>query len=193
MNYRIAWVVLGLTFAPALAPAREPSADTGSSAPSSAERTLPTGGLSLAGLVGNGFEDGVNVGFGARAGYGFDRVYVGGTLVYHLGETRKANTLGGSEDVSVNVWYFGGEVGYDLAAGPLRVRPYGGVGMGTARGCLGSSCDTESRAYIAPGIVGLYPLSDRLFAGVDARFVVPLDDDSDFDHFGLFATVGGYL
>lgn len=193
MKNRIAVVVLGLTCAPAFAQAKEPASDTGQSPPRAEQHTLPTQGLSLAGLVGNGFEDGVNVGFGARVGYGFDRVYVGGTLVYHLGETRKANTLGGSEDVSVNVWYFGGELGYDLAAGPLIVRPYGGVGMGTARGCLGGTCDTESRAYLAPGVTALYPLSDRLFAGVDARFVVPLDDDSDFDHFGLFATVGGYL
>jgi hypothetical protein len=193
MKHRIAIPLLAIALAPSLARAEDPPPDTSSTAPHEGHASLPTDGLSLAGLAGNGFEDGVNVGFGARLGYGFNRLYLGGTFVYHLGESRDANVLGQSEDVSVNIWYFGGEVGYDVAAGPLLVRPYAGLGMGTARGCFGSACDTESRAYIAPGVAALFPLSDRLFAGGDARFVVPLDDDSDFDHFGLFATVGGYL
>jgi hypothetical protein len=66
--------------------------------------------------------------------------------------------------------------------------------MGTARGCFGDICDTESRAYLAPGVAALFPVAERVFVGADARFVIPMDDDnSDFDHFALFATVGGYL
>jgi hypothetical protein len=96
--------------------------------------------------------------------------------------------------VSVNIYYFGGEIGYELPAGPLVLRPYLGAGLGTARGCINDICDTESRAYLAPAAALLYPLSDQVFAGGDARYLIPLDDDdSDFDHFALFATVGGYF
>jgi hypothetical protein len=47
---------------------------------------------------------------------------------------------------------------------------------------------------VAPGAALLFPLSSTIFAGGDARFVIPLDDDdSDFDHLALFATIGGYF
>ena len=190
----MASVLTALVLSSSLANAEPPPPDASSNAPAEERLKLSSDGLSIAGLAGNGFEDGVNFGFGARLGYGFDRLYLGGTFVYHLGEEREASALGLSADVSVNIWYFGGEVGYDFPAGPVIVRPYGGLGMGTARGCVGDTCDTESRAYIAPGVALLVPVSERLFVGGDARFVVPLDDDeNNFDHFGLFATVGGYL
>lgn len=173
------------------AAAAEPPPDVPSDAESPA---TAASGLSAAGLVGNGFEDGVNFGVGARLGTALQRVYLGGTFVYHFGEERTATMLGHQADVSVNIYYFGGEVGYDLFAGPLIVRPYAGLGLGTARGCIEDTCDTESRAYLAPGAAALYPLSERVFAGGDARYVIPLDDDgSDFDHLALFATLGGYF
>ncbi|MCA9596757.1 MAG: hypothetical protein KC776_25755 [Myxococcales bacterium] len=167
------------------APAKK---DTPSTQDSDAS-TAAGDGWSAAALLGNGFEDGVKLGAGARAGVSLSRLYLGGTFVYHFGESRSAGALGGS-DVSVNIWYFGGEAGYDFAAGPVLLRPYGGFGVGTARGCVGSTCDTDSRMYVAPGVALIAPLSDSFFAGGDARFVVPLDDNSDFDHFALFGFAG---
>lgn len=191
-SFRIATALILVT---QLAASAEPPADDASSSPPAAsDAAARTNGLSAAGLVGNGFEDGVNLGVGARLGYELERVYLGGTFVYHFGEERSASAFGFTRTVSVNVYYFGGELGYDLSAGPLVARPYVGLGIGTARGCIDSACDTESRAYVAPGAAVLYPVADRIFVGADARYVVPLDDDgSDFDHFALFATVGGYF
>ncbi len=169
------------------------SADT-AAAPSDGAASAPNdSGWSAAALAGNGFEDGVNMGVGARLGVTTSRLYLGGTFVYHFGETRTATLLGSSADVSVNIWYFGGEAGYDFSAGPVVLRPYGGFGIGTARGCIGNVCDNDSRAYIAPGLALIAPLSDSVFVGGDARFVVPLDDDSDFDHFGLFGFAGAHF
>lgn len=186
----LAWGVL----ATHAANAAEPPADVASGTEPPASDDDVRRGVSAAGLVGNGFEDGVQLGVGARLGYNLDRVYIGGTFVYHFGESREASAFGVREDVSVNVYYFGAELGYDLSAGPLTLRPYAGFGNGTARGCIGDVCDTDSRAYIAPGAALLYPLTPAIFAGGDARFVIPLDDDgSDFDHLALFATVGGYF
>lgn len=177
----------------ATALAQEPPPD----APSEAAAPPPAAlgkGLSAAGLIGNGFEDGVNLGIGARLGYNLERIYLGGTFVYHFGESRDASVLGSSYDVSVNVYYFGGELGYDFAAGPVLIRPYAGFGSGTARACVEDTCDSESRAYIAPGGALLYPVHQTIFVGADARFVIPLDDDeNDFDHLALFATLGGYF
>ena len=167
------------------------SADAATTPEASSATARQFDGWSAAVLAGNGFEDGVNVGFGGRLGMNLEQLYIGGTGMYHLGESRSSSFLGRSQDVSVNIYYFGGEAGYDFAAGPVILRPYGGFGLGTARGCINDTCDTESRAYIAPGLSVLASVSQSLFVGGDARFVVPLDDDgSDFDHFGLFAFAG---
>ncbi|HMR08623.1 MAG TPA: hypothetical protein PKA88_22735 [Polyangiaceae bacterium] len=174
-------------------PVEAPAPQSDAATPTAADATDARGfdGWSAALLAGNGFEDGVNVGFGGRLGMNAERLYLGGTFVYHLGESRSATFLGQTQEASVNIYYFGGEAGYDFAAGPVVLRPYGGFGLGTARGCLNDTCDTESRAYIAPGLAVLASVGGSLFVGGDARFVVPLDDDgSDFDHFGLFAFAG---
>ena len=86
-----------------------------------------SGGLSAAVLAGDGFKDGLNLGFGARVGYNIDKIYVGGTFVYHLGKSEDFGTLSSK----ANVYYFGAEGGYDLPAGPVVVRPYLGVGYAT--------------------------------------------------------------
>ena len=165
----------------------EASTDGGSGATGGGGTERGTHG-SAALLLGNGFEDGVNLGIGARAGAHLDALYLGGTFVYHFGESRSSTFLGQRLEASVNVYYFGGEVGYELPAGPVVLRPYAGLGLGTARGCLGDSCDTESRVYVAPGLVLLYPVGP-VQIGADVRYVQPLDDDgTNFDHFGLFAT-----
>jgi hypothetical protein len=174
---------------PAQAPA--PQSDAAAASTPAATDARYFDGWSAALLAGNGFEDGVNVGFGGRLGLNAKQLYLGGTFVYHLGESRSATFLGQTQEASVNIYYFGGEAGYDFAAGPVVLRPYGGFGLGTARGCINDTCDTESRAYIAPGLSVLASVSESLFVGGDARFVVPLDDDgSNFDHFGLFAFAG---
>jgi hypothetical protein len=167
------------------------TSDTAAPATDSAAAAPSESGWSAAALAGNGFEDGVNMGAGARLGLTTSRLYLGGTFVYHFGESRSATLLGQSADVSVNIWYFGGEAGYDFFAGPVILRPYAGFGIGTARGCIGNVCDTDSRAYLAPGVALIAPLSDAFFVGGDARYVVPLDDNnSNFDHFGLFGFAG---
>ncbi len=185
------WVAAPAASAQEATDSTTPTADSATTPQASPADARYFDGWSAALLAGNGFEDGVNVGFGGRLGMNAERLYLGGTFVYHLGESRSATFLGQTQEASVNIYYFGGEAGYDFAAGPVVLRPYGGFGLGTARGCLNDTCDTESRAYIAPGLTVLASVGGSLFVGGDARFVVPLDDDgSNFDHFGLFAFAG---
>jgi hypothetical protein len=162
----------------------------------------PTAGHGSAGvLLGNAFKDGLNIGIGARGGYTLPmNLYIGGTFVYHLGNS--TSTPFG--DVKVNAYYFGAEVGYDLAAGPVVIRPYGGLGyatfiiktpaidLGQFGSVPGTSASTSKFAFW-PGATLLYPLGGA-FIGADARFLLITDSkDANGDSlnaFSLFATAG---
>jgi len=147
--------------------------------------TASAAGPSAALLVGDGFKDGFNLGFGARGGITLPmNVYVGGTLVYHLGKSD--STPAG--DVGFRIFYLGAEGGYDVSAGPLTVRPYLGLGYASATATAFGVSASQGKAAIWPGAVALFPIGN-LFVGADARFVAVIDA-SDASAFSLFATVG---
>src|SRR5260221_9553909 len=133
--------------------------------PAQAEASPTAGHASAAALLGNGFKDGVGIGLGVRGGYTLPmNVYVGGTFIYHLGKS-EATPFG---DIKVNIYYFGGEVGYDIAAGPAVVRPYLGLGPATAIGTIPainlggatipSQSTSDTKFGFWPGVTGLYPI-----------------------------------
>ncbi len=150
----------------------------------------PSAGL----LVGNGFKDGYNVGIGARGGLTLPmNLYVGGTILYHLGKT-ESTPLG---DITANVWYLGGEGGYDLGVGPLTIRPYLGLGYANLRvsapdtcvlgTCVGGS-NSQGKLAFWPGVTGLVGLGS-IFVGADLRYVLVVDVE-DGNAFSAFATAG---
>jgi hypothetical protein len=151
-------------------------------------------GASAGLLVGNGFKDGYNLGIGARGGLTLPMsLYVGGTILYHLGKTE--STPAG--DVTANIWYLGGEGGYDLGVGPLTIRPYLGLGYANLRvsapdacvlgTCVGGS-NSQGKLAFWPGVTGLVGLGS-VFVGADLRYVL-LVDVEDGNAFSAFATVG---
>jgi hypothetical protein len=152
-------------------------------------------GASAGILVGNGFKDGYNVGFGARGGFTLPLgVYIGGTFVYHLGKSE--STPGG--DLTTHLFYFGPEGGYELSAGPLTVRPYLGLGYASFSASVPQSCSagicgggptlTDSKLAVWPGATALFPVGN-LFIGADLRYVVLLDT-TDANAFSIFLTGG---
>jgi hypothetical protein len=142
-------------------------------------------GPSAALLVGNGFKDGYNVGIGARGGVTLPMsVYVGGTLVYHLGKS-ESSPFG---DVSARVLYVGGEGGYDIEAGPLTVRPFLGLGFANFTASAFGVSNSTGKLAFWPGAVALFPIGN-LFVGADARYVLVVDAN-DANAFSLFATLG---
>ncbi|HEY3256822.1 MAG TPA: hypothetical protein VGJ91_22860 [Polyangiaceae bacterium] len=155
-----------------------------------AEAAPTAGHASVAGLVGYGFKDGVNFGLGLRGGYTLPmNVYLGGTFVYHFGKS-ESTPVG---DISTKLFYYGVEGGYDIAAGPVVVRPYVGLGAATAKGTIpaipGFSAETsvsDTKFGFWPGATVLYPLGPA-FIGGDARFLIV----DQFNAFSVFAT-GGY-
>jgi hypothetical protein len=160
---------------------------------------------SVGALLGVGFVTSSNTadinpagfGLGVRGGYTLPmNVYLGGTFVYHFGGSE--SFPGG--DASYNMFYFGVEGGYDIAAGPVIVRPYLGLGdvvghfsmPGINLGPLGATppISESSGAFgLWPGVAVLYPI-DNFFVGGDARFVIATGDNSDFSEFSIFATGG---
>ena len=151
-------------------------------------------GASAGLLVGDGFKDGYNLGLGARAGVTLPLgLYVGGTFVYHLGSTQ---TFRGA-DLRANVFYFGGEGGYEISAGPLTVRPYLGLGYASPRitqancslgACVAGETSGDSKFALWPGATVLLPVGN-LFVGADLRYVVPFDT-TDGNALGAFLTAG---
>jgi hypothetical protein len=142
---------------------------------------------SVGALIGYGFKDGVGVGLGLRGGYTLPmNLYLGGTFVYHLGKS-----IGGA---TINVFYLGVEGGYDIAAGPVVIRPFLGLGPAFAHASIPSisiggvsagGSETSTKFGFWPGAEVLYPIQN-FFIGADLRVLIV----SDFTAFSMFATGG---
>ena len=121
--------------------------------------------------------DHLNLGVGARFGKTLEnRIYVGGTFVYNLGESQSVATPAGTATASFSAFYVGPEAGYDFSLGAIVVRPYCGAGIasfsvsGQANGFSAGSSTTKF--VIWPGGTLVYPIPDSaFFVGGDARLV----------------------
>jgi hypothetical protein len=148
---------------------------------------------SAAPLLGYGTAD-LKFGVGARAGYTFETpVYVGGTFLYHFGNSTNAANPNGVTDTDRRFYYPAVEAGYDIGIGPLLVRPYGGVGVLFVRTELtsngNSNSATDKQLMIYPGATAQYifPRSP-IYVGADMRVLLPLEGESAA--LSLFGTAG---
>jgi hypothetical protein len=136
-------------------------------------------GASVGVQLGYGFDDAYKFGLGARGGYTLaQKIYIGGTFVYHFGESD--SSVGVS--VSEHLLYVGPEGGYDIVipgAPQVLVRPYLGLGFesvsvsDTGVNITGASINGTSSGFsFWPGVTGLYSFTPNWSAGLDARVVV---------------------
>jgi hypothetical protein len=150
-------------------------------------------GVSAGVLVGYGFDDAYKFGLGARGGYTLPspKVYIGGTFVYHFGESQSIGDI----TVSEHLLYVGPEGGYDIAipsAPQFLIRPYLGLGFesvsvsGTTTAISGTSTSASGFSFW-PGVTGLYSFTPNISAGLDARVVVATFGGGDTT-FALFLT-----
>ena len=147
-------------------------------------------------MAGYGFKDGYNIGIGVRAGKdglieSQKQVYIGGVFAYHLGKTVETPFLGGTSKTTVNLWYAGGDVGYNIPlegqSFKLRASAYvgianisskfettggGGVGFGGGGFGGGSSSGSSTEFMLAPGATFFFPLGGDLTFGADARYFI---------------------
>jgi len=117
-------------------------------------------------------------GIGARAGYNYGPIFVGGRFVFHLGTTASATSAGfNTIEIDYNLWELGVEAGYDL---PLIeraiIRP--GLLLGIANLIQSSEAilfggtaasGSEVKLLIAPGASALYDLTPDVYLGLDVR------------------------
>lgn len=107
---------------------------------------------------------GYGFGVGARVGYTFRTpVYVGANFMYHTGNDDR-----GLE----RAYYPSAEVGYDIGAGPMLIRPYGGVGALMRDGATNTG-------LVYPALTVAYLIPDSpVFVGADGRLLVPFEGNS---------------
>lgn len=126
--------------------------------------------ISAALMVGYG-SAGAGVGLGVRGGYLVtERLYVGAAFTYHLGKSEEA----GPVTASSSLLFTGAEVGYDIPASALVVRPYLGLGLGMSMVSQsdGTNEVSDSNASFAiwPGVQALFAIpSSPAFVGADLR------------------------
>ncbi len=181
----VAGAVSAISFAVSSARAAEDAAP---------DREGPSAGV----LLGYGFESSYKFGLGVRGGYTLpQKIYIGGTFVYHFGESESAGGFTASE----SLFYVGAEGGYDIAlpsAPQILIRPYLGLGFESVSvstsgiNSIGGVVVNTSGASASgfsfwPGATGLYSFTPNLSAGVDARVVVATFGGGD-TAFALFLT-----
>jgi hypothetical protein len=150
---------------------------------------------SVAPLLGYGTAD-LKFGVGARAGYTFETpIYVGGTFLYHFGNSTVVSPAGASVVESDRRFYYpAAEIGYDIGVGPFLIRPYGGASILFIRTAVTtnnvtSDSVTDKQLMIYPGVTAQFILPrSPLFVGADMRALLPLEGENA--SFSLFATAG---
>ena len=140
--------------------------------------------------------DDMNLGIGVRGGKTLDnRVYIGGSFVYHLGTSTSASAPSGTGTVvsassSSSLFYLGPEGGYDFSVKPVIIRPYMGLGIASIMASVTVAGTTQSNSatkfVVWPGCTVLYTVpNSNFFIGGDLRFVtVPGGPGVGFFAFG---------
>ncbi len=130
----------------------------------------------LGGLTTAGF----GLGAGLRVGYTLpQKVYLGSALKMNLD-----GASAGSTSVSVLWLRPAAEIGYDVSAGPVVIRPYGGLGLAIVRVDVTKGKETSSAtAATFAGAVGVSLLGEipktPMFVGLDvATFLTAADVDT---------------
>ncbi len=168
-------------------PGEEPVAVEKKEEPPPEPDSGPVNKVSAGLLIGYGisFEDANPWGFGLglRAGYNFGGFHLGGRFAYQFGgdyESPRADNTGSGYRVTEtwSLWEVGPEVGYDIFAGDVDIRPYIGVGLAIvsrdveATFADPASSETAGHPFLAPGVSLLFSPSDSFFLGIDARLQV---------------------
>lgn len=112
-----------------------------------------------------------------------NHLYLGLMLGIFAGQSASDYYYGTTYTYRESLWQsqFALEGGYDLDFGPLTLRPYAGLGINhttvtasLSSGYYGASVDLADRtdAYLSVGGMAHLKLTDRIYGGIDTRFVV---------------------
>jgi hypothetical protein len=117
-------------------------------------------------------------GFGIRGGYTFDfKLYVGLFYMYYLGSSTNSSCGRSCTSInltpSANYMQFGAEVGYDVWAGPVIIRPSLEFGPALALTDVSGTSTSVTRAVIAPGLTIVHPMGGFFIGGEGRANIVP--------------------
>lgn len=119
----------------------------------------------------------LNFGIGLRGGtYVAKRVYVGGSFVYHVGQTISTTVAGVTANASYSAFYIGPEGGYDFDITPqFVIRPYGGIGFASFSTSASGGANiggNNTQAAFWPSCAAFYAIPNSNFTvGGDTRFL----------------------
>lgn|GEM_PF-5161823 len=75
--------------------------------------------------------------------------------------------------VTLNIWTLEGDVGYELAAGPIELRPYLGIGIGDPKASANGVSVSTVYFALMPGAVAKYnfngPFAVGPYVGLDVH------------------------
>jgi len=113
--------------------------------------------------------------FGVRGGYDIDPVYLGARLQFFLGDSRTVP----EGELEFDETTIGIEAGVRLALGAVTIQPQLGFGLAMSRAELpdgtGQTSDSSADdAYLAPGVVVMTDLTQRVFLGAEAHVPIIL-------------------
>ena len=139
--------------------------------------------ISLGLLLGYGFDlsntfNFWGLGLGLRGGYNIGKIYIGGRLAYHFGESREDRALGVViRNYSWHHLEVGFEGGYDLMPiERLTIRPELGLGFVNLttyfRNTTTDTTDSKLAVYFALGASVLYDITPMFFVGGDTRLQI---------------------
>jgi hypothetical protein len=115
-------------------------------------------------------------GLGGRAGASIFNVYAGVSFMYYLGGSEStppsviaAGGTGGT--LSAKAILYGVDIGYNISAVFLTVRPQLGIGNFVLNGKIDGISTSGHNLYLEPGVTALIPLG-IWFAGADLNLLV---------------------
>ncbi len=158
------------------------------------------GGYAKSTGKGSGTFEPYGLGLGASAGVTLPvmPIYLGARIVWHAGDTQRLGA--GSASVSLKEHYllYGLDLGYDLALGPLVLRPGLGIGKASLESSSSvsgggsavsfSTPNTGSSLYLAPNI-GLIIKLGLIYLGGELRYN-ELTEKAGRNSVSMLASVG---
>lgn len=118
-----------------------------------------------------------NVSLGAQAGYTMGPgLYLGAMADYFAGDSEIVAGARFDEQLELSYdWsHMALDVGYDVRANQLVVRPTVAVGAAILGSCLANVCESDTYLMVAPGVTALGQLGKRSFFSFTLRyFLIP--------------------
>ncbi len=134
-----------------------------------------------------------NVSLGAGAGYTLGGLHLGAMADYFMGDVEYAASEA-QETVKVAYdWsHIALDLGYDIAANHIVLRPGLAAGLGMVGVCRNDDCDATSYLLLAPALTTLAPLGDHAFFSFVLRYYFVPGGKSDPYDGVMFGTGLGF-